>query len=66
MGFSRLFRSRWAALFWSAGILWTAYDVADDAPQPASPILATAPAAEDATGTPFDAADLAILANAGQ
>jgi hypothetical protein len=33
MGFSRLFRSRCAALFWSAGILWTAYDIAADAPE---------------------------------
>ncbi len=66
MGFSRLFRSRWAALFWSAGILWTAYDVANDAPQPAQAALANTPAAEDATGATFDAADLAILANAGQ
>jgi len=27
MPFSRLFRSRWAALLWAGGILWTAYDV---------------------------------------
>ena len=25
---SGLFRSRWAALLWAAGIVWTAYDVA--------------------------------------
>lgn len=24
MGYSRLFRSRWAALIWSAGIIWGA------------------------------------------
>jgi len=24
MGYSRLFRSRWAALLWSAGIVWSA------------------------------------------
>jgi hypothetical protein len=28
----KLFRSRWAALLWSAGILWTAYDVASASP----------------------------------
>ncbi len=64
MGFARLFRSRWAALLWSAGILWTAYDVANDAPQPA-PSAANAGAAQDATGATFDARDLAVLANAG-
>jgi hypothetical protein len=32
-GYSRLFRSRWAALLWAAGICWTAYEVA--APDPA-------------------------------
>ena len=26
----RLFRSRWIALFWAAGICWTAIDVAND------------------------------------
>jgi hypothetical protein len=29
---SSIFRSRWMALLWAAGILWTAYDVASDAP----------------------------------
>lgn len=67
MGFSRLFRSRWAALFWSAGILWTAYDIANDAPEPPtnadSGTVATQPT--DAAGAAFDAHDLAVLANAG-
>ena len=67
MGFSRLFRSRWAALFWSAGILWTAYDVATDAPEPptnaaSGPVVAQP---TDATGAVFDTRDLAVLANAG-
>ena len=68
MGFSRLFRSRWAALFWSAGILWTAYDVANDAPDPAPSAgnaVGDASVSSDATGAAFDARDLAILANAG-
>ncbi len=67
MGFSRLFRSRWAALFWSAGILWTAYDVAADAPESptkAPPGMAAAQPT-DATGAAFDARDIAVLANAG-
>lgn len=29
MGMSKIFRSRWAALLWAAGIVWTAYDVAE-------------------------------------
>ena len=68
MGFSRLFRSRWAALFWSAGILWTAYDVAGDAPesQPEPLLSNTAAQPTDATGATFDSRDLAVLANAGE
>ena len=50
-----------------AGILWTAYDVAADAPEPPtnapSGMAATQPT--DATGGAFDARDLAVLANAG-
>ena len=54
-----LFRSRWSALFWAGGILWTAYDIASA--QPGTPSNA---AAVDATGTPVNAADLAAIANA--
>ena len=58
----RLFRSRWAALFWSAGVIWTAYDIADAAPAtPAKPHVA---AVADATGEAIDPTDLAALANA--
>ena len=67
MGFSRLFRSRWSALFWAAGILWTAYDVANDAPDSSAANAATTNTGEgptDATGTAFNAQDLAVLANA--
>ena len=66
MGFSRLFRSRWAALFWSAGIVWTAYDVASDAPEPAAgnAVSGNVQGQTDATGATFDTKDLAILANA--
>ena len=67
MGFPRLFRSRWAALLWSAGILWTAYDVASDAPesQPEPVLNKTTTQPTDATGATFDSRDLAVLANAG-
>jgi hypothetical protein len=27
--YSSIFRSRWMAVLWAAGIIWTAYDVAD-------------------------------------
>ncbi len=67
MGFSRLFRSRWAALFWSAGIVWTAYDVASDAPEPAATNATSGSVVDqptDAAGAEFNADDLAILANA--
>lgn len=59
---ARIFRSRWAALFWAGGILWTAYDVAEaNAPDPASNVAA---ADTDATGEAVTKADLAVLANA--
>ena len=60
---SGVFLSRWSALFWAAGILWTAYDVATA--HRAEPANAAAPATIDATGEAFNAADLAVLANAG-
>ncbi|MGW8279139.1 hypothetical protein ACWGK7_06540 [Sphingomonas aurantiaca] len=55
-------------MFWSAGILWTAYDVAGDAPESRSePVLnKTAMQPTDATGATFDPRDLAVLANAGE
>ena len=60
---ARIFRSRWAALFWAGGIIWTAYDVAEaNAPDPAANNVAAADT--DATGVAVDNADLAILANA--
>lgn len=64
---SKIFRSRWAALLWAGGILWTAYDVASAAPQraPAGNALANAQSEDvDATGVAVDTADLAVLANA--
>ena len=61
---SRIFRSRWAALLWAGGILWTAYDVASaNTPDPATGNNQAA-AQTDATGVAVDNGDLAILANA--
>jgi hypothetical protein len=60
---SKIFRSRWSALFWAGGILWTAYDVAEaNAPDPAT--NNSVAAATDATGEAVNSADLAALANA--
>jgi enamine deaminase RidA (YjgF/YER057c/UK114 family) len=36
-GFSRLFRSRWAALLWAAGVLYTAYSIGSDPPAGGDP-----------------------------
>ncbi len=62
---SRIFRSRWVALLWAAGIIWTAIDIAEanKAPEPASN-AADATDATDALGQPVTDHDLAILANA--
>ena len=60
---SKIFRSRWSALFWAGGILWTAYDVAEaNVPDPAAGN--TVAAGQDATGEAVTNADLAVLANA--
>ena len=67
MGFSRLFRSRWAALLWSAGIVWTAYDVANDAPEPAVTNAVSGNVVDgpsEATDAAFNTQYLAVLANA--
>lgn len=68
MPYAKLFRSRWSALLWAAGILWTAYDVAESAPAPAPTANATAKAdaaPEDVTGTPVSNSDLETLAHFG-
>jgi hypothetical protein len=33
LGYSSIFRSRWAALLWAAGIIWFAYDFAGSGSQ---------------------------------
>jgi len=62
----KIFRSRWSALIWAGGILWTAYDVASAAPhksQAPSNASAAADAQTDSTGSIIDNADLAVLVN---
>ena len=66
MPFSRLFRSRWAALFWAGGVLWTAWDVAGGQPDQAPAANGNVAAVTDAAGERAEAADLAVLANAMQ
>ena len=65
---SRIFRSRWSALFWAGGILWTAYDVASGQPQVtagnAQAGTKQPTAGTDAIGEAVNAADLSVLANA--
>lgn len=65
--YAKLFRSRWAALIWAAGILWTAVDVAGYGPERKTDVAANAstPADKtdtDATGDAVQNEDLAILA----
>jgi hypothetical protein len=62
---SRIFRNRWVALLWAAGILWTAYDVAGAAPASETATAnRAAPAETDATGIAVEDGDLSVLANA--
>ncbi len=63
MPLRKIFLSRWSALLWAGGILWTAVDVAGFAPA-AAPANETAPDNQtDATGVAVDNDDLATLAN---
>ena len=61
MPYAKLFRSRWAALIWAAGILWTAVEVAGVSPD--APATQNASADTDATGMAVNNSDLAILAS---
>ena len=60
MRFSTIFKNRWMALLWAAGILWFAYDVADSQPQATN---ASANAEQtDASGSPVTSDDTNRLA----
>lgn len=65
MGMGKIFRSRWAALLWAAGIVWTAYDVAEaNAPKHAVAKAHTQSAgADDVAVSDQDAAAVAELLN---
>lgn len=58
---STIFRNRWWAVLWAAGILWFAYDTAADAPgEPAVNNVV----GEDATGAPVTTADQQAIGRA--
>jgi hypothetical protein len=60
-GYSRLFKSRWAALFWALGICWTAYEVSSMGGGDAADANG---AQTDATGATYNEADVAALRSA--
>jgi hypothetical protein len=59
---SSVFKSRWMALIWAAGIIWFAWDFAGSAP--AADNTANAEQAADATGAPVTSDDQNRLADA--
>lgn len=65
MPFRKIFLSRWSALLWAAGILWTAIDtVGFGPPANRAATMANASVDTDAAGVAVNADDLAALANA--
>lgn len=52
---STVFKSRWMALLWAAGIIWFAYDTASSQPQATNQSTNAEQASDDtdATGTPI-------------
>lgn len=60
---SSVFKSRWMALLWAAGIIWFAYDVAGSEPQDSN-TSANAEEATDVTGSPVTADDEKKFADA--
>ncbi len=53
---SSVFKNRWMALLWAAGIIWFAYDVAGSDPQDGN-ASANAEQTTDATGAPITTDD---------
>lgn len=53
---SSVFKNRWMALLWAAGVIWFAYDVAGSDPQDAN-ASANAEQATDASGAPITTDD---------
>ena len=59
---SSVFKSRWMALLWAAGIVWFAYDFAGSEPNPDTND-ANAEQATDVTGAPVTSDDQNKVAN---
>ena len=53
---STIFKSRWMALIWAAGIIWFAYDFAGSQPQDGNS-SANAEQSNDASGAPITSDD---------
>ncbi|WP_010216132.1 hypothetical protein [Sphingomonas sp. PAMC 26621] len=64
MPFRKLFLSRWSALLWAGGIIWTAVDTVGFAPDKAHRVTEAPGTFHDADGEPVEAQGLALLANA--
>ena len=62
MRYSRLFRSRWAALLWGIGICWTAWEVSSAFAPPETNMAAAGQT--DATGAAYNEADVQALKGA--
>lgn len=61
---STVFKNRWMALLWAAGIIWFAYDYANSQPQKAdSNASANSEQATDVTGAPITSDDQNRLAD---
>ena len=60
---SSIFKSRWMALIWAAGIIWFALDVAGGSDAPAANASANETGITDATGQPVTSGDAAKVAN---
>jgi hypothetical protein len=58
---SSVFKSRWMALLWAAGIIWFAYDTASSQTQDSN-TSANAQQSTDATGAPVTSDDTNKLA----
>ena len=59
---STVFKNRWMALLWAAGIVWFAYDFAGSQPQDTNASNAEQPT--DATGAPVSTDDQQRVADA--
>lgn len=59
---STVFKSRWMALIWAAGILWFAYDVAQSAPK--NDNSTNAEESTDGSGAPISADDAKKVSDA--